>query len=135
MKTIVIIFAICVCVGALTLEELKIGLRATLPICKIETGIDEQKENNIRDGIVDVEDEQVQLYSECLIKKFNAYDDDGKLNEVVVREIARLYFDEDDVNKIITDCSSISDTNMHLKSSKLIACFGKYTTLNKILNN
>ncbi|XP_012344854.2 uncharacterized protein LOC100866978 isoform X2 [Apis florea] len=134
MKTIVIIFAICVCVGALTPEELKIALRATLPICRIETGIDEQKENDFRNGIIDVEDEQVQLYSECLIKKFNAYDDDGKLNEVVVREIARLYFDEDDVNKIVTDCSSISDANIYLKSSKLMKCFEKFITLNKIIS-
>ena len=36
------------------------------------------------------------------------YDDDGNLNEVVVREIARLYIDENEVNKLVAECSVIS---------------------------
>ncbi|XP_043790657.1 uncharacterized protein LOC122713896 [Apis laboriosa] len=134
MKTIVIISAICVCVGALTLEELQIGIRATLPVCKIESNIDQQKENDFRDGIVDVEDDKVQLYSKCLMKKFNAYDDDGNLNEVVVREIAGLYLDENEINKLIAECSAISDANINIKSSKLIQCFSKYKTLKEMIN-
>ncbi|XP_061941408.1 uncharacterized protein LOC133667373 [Apis cerana] len=134
MKTIVIISAICVCVSAMTLEELQIGLRAVLPVCRLETGIDQQKEDNFRNGIVDVEDEKVQLFSECLIRKFNGYDDDGNLNEVVVREIATIYLNENEVNKLVAECTVITDANIHLKSSKLMKCFGKYTTLKEILN-
>ncbi|KAG6795269.1 odorant binding protein 21 precursor [Apis mellifera caucasica] len=134
MKTIVIISAICVCVGALTLEELQIGLRAVIPVCRIDSGIDEKKEDDFRNGIIDVENEKVQLFSECLIKKFNAYDDGGNFNEVVVREIAEIYLDENEVNKLITECSAISDADIHLKSSKLIKCFAKYKTLKEIMN-
>uniref|UniRef100_V9IM79 Odorant binding protein 21 n=2 Tax=Apis cerana TaxID=7461 RepID=V9IM79_APICE len=134
MKTIVIISAICVCVGALTLEELQIGLRAAVPVCRLETSIDQSQEDNFRDGNIDVENEKVQLFSECLIKKFSAYDDDGNLNEVVVREIARLYIDENEVNKLVAECSVITDADIRLKSSKLLKCFAKYKTLNEMMN-
>ncbi|XP_006609099.2 uncharacterized protein LOC102673708 [Apis dorsata] len=134
MKTIVIISAICVCVGALTLEELQIGIRATLPVCRIDSGIDEQKENDFRAGIIDLENEKVQLFSKCLLNKFNAYDDDGNLNEVVVRELAGLYLDENEINKLIAECSVISDANINIKSSKLLQCFAKYKTLEEMIN-
>ncbi|XP_006609097.1 uncharacterized protein LOC102673442 [Apis dorsata] len=134
MKTIVIISAICVCVGALTLKQLQIGLRAALSVCRVDSGIDEQKENDFRDGIVDVEDEKVQLYSKCLLKKFNANDDDENLNDVVVRELAGLYLDENEINKLIAECLAISDANVNIKSSKLIQCFSKYKILKEMIN-
>ncbi|KAG9428692.1 odorant binding protein 18 precursor [Apis mellifera carnica] len=134
MKTFVIISAICVCVGALTLEEFQIGLRAVVPICRIETSIDQQKEDDFRDGNIDVEDEKVQLFSECLIKKFNGYDDGGNFNEVVIREIAEIFLDENGVNKLITECSAISDADLAVKSAKLLKCIAKYKTLKEMLS-
>ncbi|PBC30235.1 odorant binding protein [Apis cerana cerana] len=133
-RKLIRIIHICIKTNIFTLEELQIGLRAVLPVCRLETGIDQQKEDNFRNGIVDVEDEKVQLFSECLIRKFNGYDDDGNLNEVVVREIATIYLNENEVNKLVAECTVITDANIHLKSSKLMKCFGKYTTLKEILN-
>ncbi|PBC30237.1 odorant binding protein [Apis cerana cerana] len=133
-RKLIRIIHICIKTNIFTLEELQIGLRAAVPVCRLETSIDQSQEDNFRDGNIDVENEKVQLFSECLIKKFSAYDDDGNLNEVVVREIARLYIDENEVNKLIAECSVITDADIRLKSSKLLKCFAKYKTLNEMMN-
>ncbi|XP_031773733.1 uncharacterized protein LOC100862950 [Apis florea] len=134
MKTIVIIFAFCICVGAMTIEELKAQLRDVQQTCKAESGIDEQKANDVHEGSFDVEDEIAQLYSQCIINKFNTVDESGNFNENVVREIMKVYLDENNVNQLVSECSSVSDANIHLKFSKLMICFEKYKTIKEILN-
>ncbi|XP_006609098.1 uncharacterized protein LOC102673582 [Apis dorsata] len=134
MKTIVVIFAFCICVSAMTLEELKTSLLDVQQTCKAESGIDEQKADEVNGINFDVEDEKSQLYCECIIKKFNAIDEDGNFNENVVREVTTIYLDENDINQLIAECSSVSDANIHLKFSKLMKCFEKYKTMKEILN-
>ncbi|XP_043801671.1 uncharacterized protein LOC122719694, partial [Apis laboriosa] len=83
----------------------------------------------------DIEDEKSQLYCECIIKKFNAVDEDGNFNENVVREVTTIYLDENDINQLVAECSSVyTDANIHLKFSKLMKCFEKYKTMKEILN-
>ncbi|PBC30236.1 hypothetical protein APICC_09870 [Apis cerana cerana] len=80
MKTIVVIFAFCICVNAMTIEELKTKLYDEQEACKAESGIDEQKADNVNSEVdFDVEDEKVQLYSKCLIRKFNSVSINNKV--------------------------------------------------------
>uniref|UniRef100_V9IHT0 Odorant-binding protein 16 n=1 Tax=Apis cerana TaxID=7461 RepID=V9IHT0_APICE len=96
MKTIVIISAICVCVSAMTHEELKSGIHTLQSICMPETGATEQIINEIYDGNINVDDENVQSYVECMMKKFNIVDDNGNFNEEVTRDVVSAILDENE---------------------------------------
>lgn len=77
------------------------------------------------------------MYSKCLIRKFNSVDENGNFNENVIRELTSLYLDENEVNQLVTECSSYfntSDDDINLKFSKLMKCFEKYKTMKGILN-
>ncbi|XP_006609102.1 uncharacterized protein LOC102674156 [Apis dorsata] len=132
MKTIVLIFAFCVCVGALTIEELKTKLHTEQSACKTETGIDQQKANDVNQGNVDVEDKKVQLYSECILKKFNILDTNGVFKPQGIVTVMEILIDENAVKQLVSECSAISEDNIHLKASKLIQCFSKYKTMKSV---
>ncbi|XP_043790393.1 uncharacterized protein LOC122713733 [Apis laboriosa] len=135
MKTIVIISAICVCVAAMTDEELKNGLRTLQPICMAESGASQQIIDDIYSGNINLDDENVQSYVECMMKKFNIVDENGNFKEKDTRDIVGAVLNEDEVNQLITECSPISDTNVRVKISKILQCFAKYKTINNILNS
>ncbi|XP_043790390.1 uncharacterized protein LOC122713731 [Apis laboriosa] len=135
MKIIVIISAICVCVGALTHEELKSEIHILQSICKTEIGIDQQIIDDINDGKINIDDENVLLFVECTMKKFNIVDENGNFKEKDTRDVVGAVLNEDEVNQLITECSPISDTNVHVKISKILQCFAKYKTINDVLNS
>ncbi|PBC30238.1 Pheromone-binding protein-related protein [Apis cerana cerana] len=135
MKTIVIISAICVCVSAMTHEELKSGIHTLQSICMPETGATEQIANDVDDGKINIDDKNVLLYVECAMKKFNTVDDNGNFNEEVTRDIVRAVLDENETEQLITQCSPISDTDVHVKISKILQCFFKFRTVNDVLNS
>uniref|UniRef100_UPI00376FB45C odorant binding protein 19 precursor n=1 Tax=Apis mellifera TaxID=7460 RepID=UPI00376FB45C len=134
MKTIVVIFAFCICVNAMTIEELKIQLRDVQEICKTESGIDQQTVDDISEVKFDIEDEKPQRYNECILKKFNIVDESGNFKENIVQELTSIYLDENEVNKLIAECSVISDANIYIKFNKLVKCFAKYKTMKELLN-
>ncbi|PBC30239.1 General odorant-binding6d [Apis cerana cerana] len=129
MKTIVLIFGFCICVGALTIEELKTKLHTEQSVCATETGIDQQKANDVIQGNVDVEDKKVQLYSECILKKFNVLDKNGVFKPQGIALVMELLIDENAVKQLLSECSTISEDNVYLKASKLVQCFSKYKTM------
>ncbi|KAG6795273.1 odorant binding protein 15 precursor [Apis mellifera caucasica] len=135
MKTILIISAICICVGALSIKDFQNAIRIGQSICMAKTGINKQIINDVNDGKINIEDENVQLYIECAMKKFNFVDKDGNFNEHVSREIAKIFLNENEINQLITECSAISDTNVHLKITKIFQCITKFKTINDILNS
>ncbi|XP_016916885.1 uncharacterized protein LOC108000787 [Apis cerana] len=135
MKTIIIISAICVCVSAMTLEELKSGLRIVRSLCLTQTSVDQQIANDVDDGKINIDDKNVLLYVECAMKKFNTVDDNGNFNEEVTRDIVRAVLDENETEQLITQCSPISDTDVHVKISKILQCFFKFRTVNDVLNS
>ncbi|XP_006609100.1 uncharacterized protein LOC102673841 [Apis dorsata] len=135
MKTIVIISAICVCVAAMTDEELKTGLRTLQPICMAESGASQQIIDDVNDGKINIDDENVLLFVECTMKKFNIVDENGNFKEKDTRDVVGAVLNEDEVNQLITECSPISDTNVRVKISKILQCFAKYKTINAVLNS
>ncbi|XP_003695889.1 uncharacterized protein LOC100868810 [Apis florea] len=135
MKIIVVLFALCICVGALTLEELKSELLTAEPICMTETGANQQIIDDINNGIVYVEDENVQLYVECMMKRFNIVDEYGNFMEKYTRDVVGAVLNDDEVNQLVSECSPIYDANVHLKISNILQCFFKYKTINDILNS
>ncbi|XP_031773740.1 uncharacterized protein LOC100867975 [Apis florea] len=133
MKIILFIFGFCVCVGALTIEELKTRLHAEQSACSTETGIDQQKANDIVQGNVDVEDKKVQLYSECILKSLTLLlDKNGVFKPQGIVQVMELLIDENAVKQLVSECSAISETNVHLKASKLVQCFSKYKTMKAV---
>ncbi|XP_016916883.1 uncharacterized protein LOC108000784 [Apis cerana] len=132
MKTIVLIFGFCICVGALTIEELKTKLHTEQSVCATETGIDQQKANDVIQGNVDVEDKKVQLYSECILKKFNVLDKNGVFKPQGIALVMELLIDENAVKQLLSECSTISEDNVYLKASKLVQCFSKYKTMKAV---
>ncbi|XP_043790389.1 uncharacterized protein LOC122713730 [Apis laboriosa] len=134
MRTILVISAICVCVGALTIKEFQVVLRHGQSTCSAETGVNQQIVDDVNDGNINMEDENVQLYIECAMKKFNIVDKDGNFNENGTKEIIKIFLDENEINQLVTECSPISDTNVRVKISKIYQCFMKYKTLTEVLN-
>ncbi|XP_031773734.1 uncharacterized protein LOC100870833 isoform X2 [Apis florea] len=134
MKIIIIICAICACVGAMTLEELQNALRITQSFCKTESGVDQQIVDDVNSGKINLSDENVLSYVECAMKKFSAVDDNGNFNEKVARNVASAVLNDDEVEQLIAECSPISDANVHVKISKILQCFFKYKTVNDVLN-
>ncbi|NP_001035299.1 odorant binding protein 19 isoform X1 [Apis mellifera] len=134
MKTIVVIFAFCICVNAMTIEELKIQLRDVQEICKAESGIDQQTVDDINEVNFDVEDEKPQRYNECILKQFNIVDESGNFKENIVQELTSIYLDENVIKKLVAECSVISDANIYIRFNKLVKCFGKYKTMKEVLN-
>ncbi|XP_003695913.3 uncharacterized protein LOC100872137 [Apis florea] len=134
MNTIVVLLALCICVGAMTLKELQIKLHYVQRICKTEFDIDEQKADDVNEATFDVQDVKSQIYSKCIIEEFNGVDENKRLNENVVRDVVSIYLDENDVNQLIAECSLISDTNIYLRFSKLMMCLEKYKTMKEIIN-
>ncbi|KAG6795272.1 odorant binding protein 16 precursor [Apis mellifera caucasica] len=135
MKTFVIIFAIFICVGAMTHEELKTGIQTLQPICVGETGTSQKIIDEVYNGNVNVEDENVQSYVECMMKKFNVVDENGNFNEKNTRDIVQAVLDDNETDQLIVECSPISDANVHIKISKIFQCFMKYKTITDILNS
>nr|NP_001035312.1 odorant binding protein 20 precursor [Apis mellifera]ABD92652.1 OBP20 [Apis mellifera] len=134
MKTIVVIFAFCICVNAMTIEELKIQLHDVQEICKTESGIDQQTVDDINEVNFDVEDEKPQRYNECILKQFNIVDESGNFKENIVQELTSIYLDENVIKKLVAECSVISDANIYIRFNKLVKCFGKYKTMKEVLN-
>nr|ALR87121.1 odorant binding protein 15 [Apis cerana cerana] len=134
MKTILIISAIWICVGALTIKDFQTALRLGQSMCSAQTGVNQQIVDDVNDANVNMEDENVLLYIECAMKKFNIVDEDGNLNESVNREISKMFSDENEVEQMITDCSSISDTDVRIKIIKIFQCIMKYKTITEMLN-
>ncbi|XP_006609101.1 uncharacterized protein LOC102674014 [Apis dorsata] len=134
MRTILVISAICVCVGALTIKEFQVVLRHGQSMCSAETGVNQQIVDDVNDGNINMEDENVQLYIECTMKKFNIVDKDGNFNENGTKETIKIFLDENEINQLVTECSPISDTNVRVKISKIYQCFTKYKTLTEVLN-
>lgn len=127
-----LIFGFCVCVGALTIEELKTRLHTEQSVCKTETGIDQQKANDVIEGNIDVEDKKVQLYCECILKNFNILDKNNVFKPQGIKAVMELLIDENSVKQLVSDCSTISEENPHLKASKLVQCVSKYKTMKSV---
>ncbi|PBC30240.1 General odorant-binding6d [Apis cerana cerana] len=101
-----------------TIEELKTKLHTEQSVCATETGIDQQKANDVIQGNVDVEDKKVQLYSECILKKFNVLDKNGVFKPQGIALVMELLIDENAVKQLLSECSTISEDNVYLKARK-----------------
>nr|7XYQ_B Chain B, DBL1_03 [synthetic construct] len=111
-----------------SIESMKASMIVQQILCQLETGIDQQKANDVIEGNIDVEDKKVQLYCECILKQFHILDKNNVFKPQGIKAVMELLIDENSVKQLVSDCSTISEENPHLKASKLMQCISKYKT-------
>lgn len=100
-----------------------------------EIGTAQQIIDDINEGKINMDDENVLLFIECTMKKFNVVDENANFNEKISSDIVRAVLNDNEADQLLAECSPISDPNALIKISKILECFFKYKTINQILNS
>ncbi|XP_043266036.1 general odorant-binding protein 56h-like [Colletes gigas] len=130
MKTIVVVVALCI-VGAMALtEEQEAQLGEFKTVCMEESNVERQVVEDLKKGIVDENNEKGACFVACMLKKMGIMNQDGSLNEEVVKKRAPTDVTKERVEEIFNKCKDITGTNDCNKAAKLVACYKKNKSLN-----
>nr|ANT46040.1 odorant-binding protein 11 [Microplitis mediator] len=126
MKIFAVIFAICivyaVAIGNLTEEE-RVELDRLANICVNETGFyeghnsDDPAKNWISYGF------KLQCYFSCMLKKMNIMNEDGTLNEEMIRKKIGDEVPADKIDAVITKCKDLKGANKCETATMIMKCY------------
>uniref|UniRef100_A0A1S5VFH1 Odorant binding protein n=1 Tax=Meteorus pulchricornis TaxID=51522 RepID=A0A1S5VFH1_9HYME len=130
MKTIAVVFAVCIvgALGTLT-EEHKAKLREHRDKCIDETKVDRTLVDKAHGGQWQEGDEKLQCFAACLLKKLGMMAEDGKLNEEVSLAKMTLDVGAEKAREIWDNCKDKTGANTCAKGFELMKCYTSKKTL------
>ncbi|XP_076651124.1 general odorant-binding protein 56a-like [Halictus rubicundus] len=123
MKSILVVFALCL-VSALALtEEQKAKLSQFKNDCITETGVDAKVVDDAKAGNFNDNDEKLACFTSCMLKKIGITNQDGSFNEGTARQKAPAGVTKEQLDDVINKCKDITGPNECKKAANLYKCF------------
>ncbi|XP_057340920.1 uncharacterized protein LOC130677993 [Microplitis mediator] len=123
MKIFAVILAVCF-VGALAElnEEEKAKLHEYRTACLTEIGSYEDQVSNAPDGNWIVYGLQLQCFSSCMLMKIKAMNEDGTLNEEIIRKRMANDVPADKIDAVIMKCKDLKGANICETGMMIMRC-------------
>ncbi|XP_076175217.1 uncharacterized protein LOC143150651 [Ptiloglossa arizonensis] len=101
--------------------------------CMNEIGVDAETLGKALNGTVLENDNKLECFAACVLKKIGIMEDDGSINVDVAREKAPADVPSDDIEDVINKCKDTTGANDCEKAANLVKCFLQNKTF-KVLN-
>ncbi|XP_029157120.1 general odorant-binding protein 56a-like [Nylanderia fulva] len=124
MKAIVIIFAftIVTVLGSGLTDEQKEKLKQYKESCIAESGVDPTVVENAKKGEIDVNDEKLACFLNCIVKKIGIINANGDIDWEVARAKAPSSLSQEQIERIQTNCQNVAGSGCQ-KGANLVKCF------------